>query len=300
MYVILGATGHIGSVITNTLLAKGEKVRVVGRSAEKLQPFVDKGAIPFPTDLKDSKALAKALEGARAAFLMIPPDATSPDYYAQQDVLSDAQAKAVEESGLKYAVNLSSIAGQVESGTGPIAGLHRAEKKLNRISVLHILHLRPAYFMENELPGIDIIKGMGIFGSALRADLKIAMIATRDIGAYAAERLLKLDFTGKSARELLGQRDLTRTEVTAIIGQAIGKPELNYVQFPYAQFEQALEQKGVPEKTARMFVEMSQGFNDEIAVGEEPRTAANTTPTSFEQFAQEVFAPAYRGRSASA
>ncbi len=41
MYVILGATGNIGSVITNTLLAKGEKVRV-RRGANKLQPFVDK------------------------------------------------------------------------------------------------------------------------------------------------------------------------------------------------------------------------------------------------------------------
>jgi uncharacterized protein YbjT (DUF2867 family) len=300
MYVILGATGNIGSVITNALLAKGEKVRVVGRSAGKLQPFIDKGAVPFPAEIRDVAALTKALEGARAAFLLIPPDMSSPDYRAAQEEKSDALTAAVQASGLKYAVNLSSIGAQAASGTGPIAGLHNAEIKLNRISALHVLHLRPAYFMENELPGAELIRNMGIFGSALRPDLKIPTIATRDIGAYAAERLLKLDFSGKSTRELLGPRDVTWTEVTSIIGRAIGKPELSYVQFSYAQLEQALAQKGVSPKTVETFVEMFRGFNDGVVVGEEPRSSANTTPTTFEQFAQEVFAVAYRGRSASA
>jgi len=142
--------------------------------------------------------------------------------------------------------------------------------------------------------------GAIVFGSALRPDLKIPMIATRDIGVYAAGRLLKLDFSGKSTRELLGPRDVTRTEITSIIGRAIGKPDLSYVQFTYAQMEQALEQKGVTTKTAQMYVEMMRAFNEGVAVGEEPRSAANTTPTTFEQFAQEVFAAAYRGRAASA
>lgn len=300
MYVILGATGNIGSVISNALLAKGEKVRVVGRNADRLQPFVDKGAEAFPADISDSAALAKAFAGARAAFLLIPPDMTSPDYRAHQEHTSDALAAAVQESGLKYAVNLSSIGAQAESGTGPIAGLHSAEKKLNRIGALHVLHLRPAYFMENELMGAEVIKDFGIFGTALKAELRIPMIATRDIGAYAAERLLKLDFSGKSTQELLGASDVTRIEVTAAIGRAIGKPELSYVQFPYEQVEQVLQQKGVAPKSAKLFIEMFRGFNEGVVVGEERRSTANTTPTTIEQFAQEVFGPAYRGRAAGA
>ncbi|MGA2419692.1 MAG: NAD(P)H-binding protein [Candidatus Acidiferrum sp.] len=300
MYVIFGATGNIGSVITKTLLAKGEKVRVVARTASKLQPFADQGAIVFPAEVSDSAALSEALRGARAAFLMVPPDLSSPDYRAGQEQKTDAIAKAVQESGLKYAVNLSSIAAQAPSGTGPIAGLHAGEKKLNHIAMLHVLHLRPAYFMENELQSLELIRGMGIFGSALKPDLRIPMIATRDIGAYAADRLLKLDFSGKSTQELLGASDVTRIEVTAALGRAIGKPELGYVQFPYEQVQQVLEHKGVAPKTAQLFIEMYRGFNDGIAVGEEPRSAANTTPTTIEQFAQEVFAPAFRGRAAGA
>jgi uncharacterized protein YbjT (DUF2867 family) len=300
MYVILGATGNIGSVISNTLLTKGEKVRVVGRSSDKLQPFVDRGAVAFPADVRDAGALSKAFSGARAAFLMVPPDPTAQDYRAQQEQTSDALASAVQESGLKYAVNLSSLGAQLESGTGPISGLHSVEKKLNRIAPLHVLHLRPAYFMENELQAVEVIKNFGIFGSALKPDLQVATIATRDIGAYAAECLLKLDFTGKSTQELLGAGDLRRAEVAAIIGRVIGKPELSYVQFPYAQVEQVLQQRGIAPKTARQFIEMYQAFNDGIVVGEEPRTAANTTLSTFEQFAREVFAPTFRGRSANA
>src|SRR5271163_4839620 len=184
MYVILGATGNIGSVITDALLAKGEKVRVVGRGANKLQPFVDKGAIPFPAEIRDVAALTKALEGARAAFLLIPPDPSSPDYRAAQEEKSDALVAAVQASGLRYAVNLSSIAAQVPSGTGPIAGLHHAEIKLNGIASLHVLHLRPAYFMENELPTAASTRNMDTCGSALRADMKRQTTTRADRGGH--------------------------------------------------------------------------------------------------------------------
>ena len=56
------------------------------------------------------------------------------------------------------------------------------------------------------------------------------MIATGDIGAAAATELLELDFQGHQVRELQGQRDLTMRAATAIIGEAIGRPDLAYVQ----------------------------------------------------------------------
>src|SRR6202008_5129990 len=108
---------------------------------------------------------------------------------------SDAIAKAVENSGLRYAVDLSSYGAHVPEGTGPVTGLHSSEQKLNAIKDLSVLHLRAAYFMENNLAAIGMIHGMGIFGNALLPDLKLPMIATRDVGAYAAQRILHLDFS---------------------------------------------------------------------------------------------------------
>jgi uncharacterized protein YbjT (DUF2867 family) len=141
---------------------------------------------------------------------------------------------------------------------------------------------------------------MGIYGGAQKPDLQIPMIATRDIGAYAADRLLKLDFNGKQTRELLGERDLSMNEVASVISRTLNKPDLRYVQFPYDQVEQVLLQMGTPAKTAALFTEMFQSFNNGTCVGLETRSAANTTPTSIETFIKDVFAPAYLGKAASA
>ena len=295
MYTVLGATGNIGSVITKKLLEKGEKVRVVGRNAARLQQFVHKGAEAFVADVKDAEALTKTLTGARAAFLLMPPGLTSPDYRADQEQVSDTIHTAARNSGLQYAVNLSSIGAQAPAGTGPILGLQDTERKLNAVERLNVLHLRPAYFMENHLSAIQMIQMMGIFGGALKPDLKVPMIATRDIGAYAAERLLKLDFSGKQTQELLGERDLSMTEVVAVISRGIGKPDQRYVQFSYEQVEQTLVQMGLSAKTAAYLIEMFQGMNEGIVAGLEPRSEANTTPTSIETFVKDVFAPAYQG-----
>jgi len=102
--------------------------------------------------------------------------------------VSDAITTAVRNSGLAYAVALSSIGGHAPAGTGPIAGLHRFEQKLSAVERAHVLSLRPAYFMENHLSAIGMIQMMGIYGGAVNPTMKIPMIATRDIAAYAAEQ----------------------------------------------------------------------------------------------------------------
>ncbi len=300
MYTVLGAAGNIGSVITKKLLEKGEKVRVVGRNAGKLQQYVHKGAEAFVADVQDAEALTKALTGVRAAFLMLPPGLTSPDYRAEQEAESYAIATAARNSGLQYAVNLSSIGAHAPAGTGPILGLHDCERKLNAVERLNVLHLRPASFMENHLSAIEMIQMMGVFAGALRPDLKIPMIATRDIGARAAERLLNLDFSGKQMEELHGERDLSMTEVASVISRAVGKPDLRYLQFTYEQVEQTLVQMGISAKTAATIIEMFQGMNEGIVTGMEPRSAGNTTATSIETFVREVFAPAYQGMAVGA
>jgi len=295
-YVILGASGNTGSVIADFLLAKGQQVRVVGRDAGRLQRFVDQGAKVFIAELSDAAALTKAFSGARAAYLLLPP-AKSRESQARE---SDAIAKAVQESGLRHAVNLSSYGAQVPENTGPLVALHASEEKLNAISGVNVLHLRAGYFMENNLAAIGMIQGMGLVGNALIPDLKLPMTATRDVGDYAAQRLLHLDFSGKQTRELLGQRDLSMTEVTAVIGRAIGKPGLPYQQFSYDQVERALTDLGVPPKAAALYVELYKAINERVVVALEPRSAENTTPTSFEKFVQDVFVPVYRGKTASA
>jgi uncharacterized protein YbjT (DUF2867 family) len=153
--------------------------------------------------------------------------------------------------------------------------------------------------MENTLPQVNAIRQMGAVGTPLRPDLKLPMIATRDIGNAAADALLHPTVRGKQTRELLGPLDLTYTEVAAIIGRAIGKPDLKYVQVPDDQFRSVLVQMGMSEQFARLLLEMIGALNSGYMRALEPRTLQNATPTSLETFVADTFVPAYQQQAAA-
>jgi uncharacterized protein YbjT (DUF2867 family) len=297
MYAIIGATGNTGSVIATKLLDHGEKVRVIGRDAKRLEGLINKGGEAFVADATDAAALTKAFGGAKAVYAMIPPNPSAPDVKGYQERVSDALIAAITNAGVRHTVVLSSVGADKPKKTGPVVGLHNLELKLSGVAGLNALYIRAGYFMENILAQIAVIKNFGLLGGPLRADLPVAMIATRDIGDCAAEELLRLSFSGKQARELLGQRDLTYREVASLIGKAIGKPSLTYVQLPPQQIKPALLQSGMSSSMVDLLLEMSDAMNSGYMVPLEPRSAQNTTPTPIEAFVAEEFVPRFTGRA---
>jgi uncharacterized protein YbjT (DUF2867 family) len=178
-----------------------------------------------------------------------------------------------------------------------VVGLHQLEERLNTVSGLNTLHLRAGYFMENILGQAGAIKMFGMTAGPLRSDLKLPLIATHDIGAAAADALVKRDFTGHQTRELLGQRDLTMAEVATVLGKAIGKPGLGYVRLPNMQIKPVFMQLGFSGAVADLILEMADALNSGHMRALEPRSPANTTPTSFEDFVTKVFVPVYEGKA---
>jgi uncharacterized protein YbjT (DUF2867 family) len=296
MYVITGATGNTGKAAAEALLKEKQKVRVLGRSAERLQGLAALGAEPFPCDVTDSAALARAFTGARAVYAMVPPDLHASDVLAHYGRVADSLAAALEQAKVTYAVCLSSFGADKPDKTGPVTGVHALEQRLNRIPSLNVLYLRAGYFMENHLAQIGVIRSMGMMAGPLHPDLKLPMIATCDIGHSAARALLKLDFSGRQTRELLGQRDLAMTEVAHIIGQAIGKPSLSYSKLPDLMLKPALTSMGMSSDMAARILELASALNSGYMRALEPRSPANTTPTSFETWVQQVFLPAFEGK----
>ena len=298
MYVVIGATGNTGSIVANKLANQGKNVRVVGRNAEHLAQF--KKAEPFVGDVTDNTAMAKAFQGAQAVYLMMPPNATIPDYKAYQQQVIESLGAAVEKNGVKFAVVLSSIGADKPENSGPVLGLRSLEERLNRISGLNVLHMRAAYFMENTLGQADAIKAMGSAAGPLRPELKIPMIATRDIGAFAADALSRLEFAGQQVQELHGQRDLSFGEITSILGKAIGKRDLNYVTLTRDQFRDTLiKQVGMSQSVANLLAEMAESLDSGYLHPLEARTARSTTPTSYEIFVQEEWLPKYQEKRAA-
>jgi uncharacterized protein YbjT (DUF2867 family) len=297
MYTILGATGNVGRKIADILIKKGETVRLVARSIDRLRPFVAKHAVAFAGDAMDTEFLVKAFVGADAVFTLLPSNIGTENGLAYADKIGESIARALKVAKVKYVVNLSSVGAELPEGTGPIIGLHRQEERLNNIRGLNVLHLRAAFFMENQLMNIDLIKSRGITGSAIRGDIKFSMIATKDVAAFAAERLVKCDFTGSSIRYLLGQRDLSLIEATEIISRKINNPALVYVMFPYDEAAKGLMSAGLSPDMSRLYIEVTKALNDGRIIAK--RTTENTTPTSFEVFCDEVFAPLFTQKKAA-
>ncbi len=300
MYVIVGATGNTGSVAAEELLARGEKVRAIGRDKEKLAKLAAKGAETASGEVTDVAFLAKAFEDARAVYFMVPPNPTSDDYRGFQRSVIEAGATALEKAKVHYVVALSSYGADKEVGNGPVSGLHGMETRFAKIPGLNVLFLRPGYFMENLLGQVGAIQHFGMMASPVGPDVSLPAIATEDIGHAAGEHLLKLDFSGNETKELQGQRDINYVEVATIIGKAIGKSDLKYVQMPGNEFVGALQGMGLSRNFGELIVEMSDAMNDGRMKTLEPRTAANTTPTAIETFVQDVFVPEFRGKAASA
>jgi uncharacterized protein YbjT (DUF2867 family) len=293
MIVVTGASGRTGGAAAAALLANDEKVRAVGRDTKKLEPLVQNGAEAFVGNVEDVGSMTKAFEGAAAVYLVVPEDTSQPDLRAHQERVTDCFAAALASARVPYVVALSSIGAQHPDKTGPIVGLHNLEQKLNRIPALNVLFLRAAYFMENLFLSIPPLRSMGMLPGGLKGDVQIPWIASKDIGTYAARCLAARDFSGSSVQELQGQRDISMKEAASIVGGAIGKPNLTYMQVPFVMLEPALVQTGLPKSTAALLIEMWEGANAGLIVPIEQRSAKNTTPTTLESFVAEVFAPAY-------
>jgi len=300
MIVITGATGNTGKPAVEALLTAGEKVRAIGRNVEHLAPLAQKGAETFVGHANDAAAMTKAFQGAEAVYLMLPSNPKSEDILGDEAKITDAYVEAITKSGVKHVVLLSSIGAELSEKTGPVLGLHNLEEKIKTIPGLNVLSLRPVAFMDNLFMSAAPLRKMGFLPGPAPSDVPAPMIATRDIGAYAARRLAARDFTGFSVQELHGQRDITMKELVAIVGKAIGKPGLSYMQVPYMMLEPALVQSGMSKNLASLLIDLWKSQASGLMKALEPRGPANTTPTSIETFVTEVFAPAYLAQAASA
>lgn len=292
MYAVCGASGHTGRIIAESLLKQNKKVRVLGRDKAKLQDLINLGAEAYTGSLEDYDFVKRAFKGIEAAYLMIPPNMAVDDFRAYQKKVGKNLADAVNENGVNYVVVLSSIGGDLNAGTGPVLGLHWLEEELNKIDGLNALYLRPTFFMENLFGNIPVIKGFGVNSMPAPGDAPMTMIATQDIGNYAAKRLLALDFSGKDFQDLLGPREITMNEITQALGRAIGKPDLPYVSVTYDDLKQGMLAGGIREGMVDLYVELYKGFADGTVKPGRPRSKESTTPTTIDEFSK-TFAAVY-------
>ena len=297
MIVVLGATGKTGSAAALTLLSQGSKVRAIGRSAERLKSLRNAGAEVAIADLQDSKAVTAAFTGAQAAYVLIPPNFAVERFRAYQRAISNSVARAIKHAEVPRVVLLSSLGANHPLGTGPVVALHELEDTLKAAPGLAVLSLRAGFFMENYLMNVDLVRSTGLLGSPAPAHAPMSVIAAADIGRYAARRLSLLDFSGFEVVNLVGPSFPTMQQIARVLGEAIGKPDLPYVQFSYEEAEQGLLKAGLKPELAGIYVELYRGAAQGL-LEPEAGTAVVRTETPLSEFARS-FAAAYAAAAAT-
>jgi uncharacterized protein YbjT (DUF2867 family) len=289
MFIVMGATGQTGGATARALLEADEDVRAIGRSADRLAELESAGAETRAGDAGDPTFLADAFRGADAVYALLPIAPEVPDWHAHQARLGEAIVTAVRDAGVPYVVAVSSVGADVPAGTGFLTGFYAQEERLRTLTdVAHVLALRPGAYFENAYGWLPVIAEQGVMADSVAPDSPLPMVATRDVGAVAAGALRARDWTGFAVRELLGPRDLTYAEIAGMIGAAIERPGLPYVQIPEDDLRAALQAAGWSADAARLQVEMNRAFSHGSVAARQGRTPATTTPTQFEDFAADL------------
>lgn len=254
-YVLTGGAGHITKPLAEKLLASGHQVTVIGRNADHLKPLTDKGAKAAIGSIEDVEFLTKTFAGADGVYTMIPPkfDVSNWKEYIAQT--GKNYAKAIQSSGVKKVVNLSSLGAHMSNGCGPVSGLFFAEQALNELKDVNVTHLRPGYFYYNLLNNVDMVKHMNIIGGNYGENTKLVLADTNDIADAAAEEILNLNAKGHTVRYVVSDERKT-TEIANVLGKSIGKPELPWVPFKDEEALGGMISAGLPEEIAKNYVEM--------------------------------------------
>ena len=257
MFVVAGATGHVGSVVAQQLLDKKQRVKVIVRDPAKGAPWSKREAEVAVGSLDDESFLAGALRGAEGFFVLLPPDARPPDFYENQRRTSDAIAGAVQAAGVHHVVLLSSVGADLPSGTGPIKGLCYLENELRKTGTV-LSAVRAGYFQENLAQVVPAARDKGIYPNfAGSADHPMPMIATKDIGMLATQLLMEKP--QKSHVVDLHGPAYSVKQIAEKLGAALGK-KLQIINIPEPEWVPAMTQAGMPRHLAEVFAEMYHAF----------------------------------------
>jgi uncharacterized protein YbjT (DUF2867 family) len=254
MYAVTGAAGNTGRATLTALVARGERVRAIVRNAERGKSLAGPGVDVVVADMLNPDELARAMTGARGAYLVRPP-ATRADGAAS----ARAFRQALEQADVERVVVLSSIGAQHAQGTGVVGGLHDLEEELGTVN-RPVTFLRAASFLENWLGLLPAVQANGVLPSLLPADFAYEQVAVADIGTAVASLLV--DGTdGRPVVGVDGPANVSPGEIAAAVGRKLGRT-VPVFTIPVSAQQGQLEAVGVPGPYAKEVVELYVGILD--------------------------------------
>jgi uncharacterized protein YbjT (DUF2867 family) len=289
-------TSKIGSQLVPRLLAAGADLTVISRHPDKVASLAARGVRVVEGSVGDPAVVKSALADSDALFWLSPPDYSTEDPRVHYKKYADSALKALGSGNPLRVVNISSIGGNLDQGTGPISGLHDIEVKFNG-SLANVTHLRPSFFMENVFYNVPDIARDGAIYMPMPGNLRIPMVCTADIAEAAAQALLDPGWQGQHVRHLLGPEDISQLDIAQILSDELDR-QIDYIEVTPQQAYDGLGELGFSKPVADSFLEMYEWSRAGLPGNDAVRTPETTTPTGFRQFVREVFKPAYEQAAA--
>jgi uncharacterized protein YbjT (DUF2867 family) len=261
-YVLTGSIGHITKPMAERLISAGHDVSIITSSNNNVAKIEALGAQALVGSVNDGDFVNSALANADGVYLMIPPNMGATNFFEAQQKVADNYVDAVLKNEIKNVVQLSSIGAHLRTGAGPIDGLAYLEEKLEAIEGINVKMLRPSYFFYNLFSMIPLIKHANIMGSNFNMkDEKFVLTHTNDIADVAADALLNLNFSGKSI-EYISSDERTSTEITSVLGNAINKPGIPWVEFKDEDSLQGMLAAGLAPSISGAYVQMGKSIRE--------------------------------------
>ena len=256
--IITGSLGNVAKPLAQQLISEGHDITVISSNETKKDEIETLGAKAAIGSITDLDFLVKTFEGADAAFLMTPPNMGGVNIVENTINAGKNYAEVIKQTGIKRVVMLSSIGAESPVENGPIKGLHFIEKFYNELENTSVTFLRAGYFYLNFFNDIPLIKNAGIIGANFPQDAKVPLVHPIDIAKAAAEELVK-NFEGKNVRYIVSDES-EASEFAKVFGNAIGKPELPWVEFKDEDSLNGMLQAGLPQEMAELYTEMGRGI----------------------------------------
>lgn len=254
--IVTGSLGNISQPLTKELVQKGHTVTVISSKSEKQKDIEALGAIAAIGSMEDAGFLSATFTGADAVYCMVPPaHSTEPDRIAHYRRIGNNYIQAIQHSGVKRVIHLSSFGAHLDKGTGIILGAHYVEAMLNELPGTDITHMRPTYFYYNLYSFIDMIKQAGLMAANYGGEDKVILVSPIDIAAAIAEEIVTPTTTGRKVRYVASD-ECTASEIAGMLGAAIGKPDLKWMIITNEEMQSGMEARGVPTLLAANLVEM--------------------------------------------
>jgi uncharacterized protein YbjT (DUF2867 family) len=256
--IITGSLGHISKPLTQQLIAGGHEVTVISSKDDRREEIEALGATAAIGSLEDVEFLTQAFTGADAVYSMVPPNHyfdKNLDLIPYYERLGTNYYEAVKSAGVKRLVNLSTIGGNLSEGNGILKGAHRVELILNKLSdEVAITHMRPTSFNYNLYGYIDSIKNKGVITANYGGEDIMPWVSPLDIADAVAEELVTPNPVNKV--RYVCSEELSCNETARILGEAIGKPDLQWKTITDQEELDHLVAVGMNPKIAEGLVEM--------------------------------------------